>query len=37
MGEEGFDTVFIGTGAGSPQFMGIPANTGMACIPRMNF
>jgi glutamate synthase (NADPH/NADH) small chain len=24
MGEEGFDTVFIGTGAGSPQFMGIP-------------
>lgn len=24
MGEEGFDAVFIGTGAGSPQFMGIP-------------
>jgi glutamate synthase (NADPH) small chain len=23
-GEEGFDAVFIGTGAGSPQFMGIP-------------
>jgi len=24
MGEEGYDAVFIGTGAGSPQFMGIP-------------
>jgi len=24
MGEEGYDVVFIGTGAGSPQFMGIP-------------
>lgn len=24
VGEEGFDAVFIGTGAGSPQFMGIP-------------
>ncbi len=24
MGEEGFDAVFVGTGAGSPQFMGIP-------------
>lgn len=24
MGDEGFDAVFIGTGAGSPQFMGIP-------------
>jgi glutamate synthase (NADPH) small chain len=24
MGEEGYDVVFIGTGAGSPQFIGIP-------------
>jgi glutamate synthase (NADPH/NADH) small chain len=24
MGQEGYDAVFIGTGAGSPQFMGIP-------------
>ena len=24
LGEEGFDAVFIGTGAGAPQFMGVP-------------
>ncbi len=23
-GEEGYDAVFVGTGAGSPKFMGIP-------------
>ena len=27
MGEMGFDTVFIGTGAGSPKFMGIPGES----------
>ena len=30
--EEGFDAVFIGSGAGLPRFMGIPGENGQWCI-----
>ncbi len=32
MEEEGFEAVFIGSGAGLPMFMGIPGETGQRCI-----
>ena len=32
--EEGFEAVFIGSGAGLPMFMGIPGETGKWCILR---
>ena len=32
MEEEGFEAVFIGSGAGLPMFMGIPGETGKRCI-----
>ena len=32
MDEEGFEAVFIGSGAGLPMFMGIPGETCKGCI-----
>jgi len=37
MNEDGFDAVFIGTGAGLPYFMGIPGENLNGCTLRMNF
>ncbi len=34
--EEGFDAVYLGTGAGLPTFMNIPERTSTACIPPMS-
>ena len=37
MDEEGFDAVFIGSGAGLPKFMGIPGEQANGVFPPMNF
>ncbi len=38
MGEEGYEAVFIGSGAGLPQFMKIPEGTGLkGSSPPMSF
>ena len=36
MEDEGFEAVFIGSGAGLPMFMGIPEKMPMRCSPRMS-
>ncbi len=37
MDEEGFEAVFIGSGAGLPKFMGIPGEQQTVSFPQMNF